>query len=150
MHRVADAGNYYLGIEPVIVEYLLDLPDDFGNLDKEIEVTSFNHAWENERLRYYIAKGCPEILGEDEGTTFWKDIVSLQLQESSNEYEARVKENPEHKELTMIERSEGAIRWWTKTGVGDFTRVIMDDNKILYRFDSCITHEVLKDLNDQK
>ncbi|MFX0096014.1 MAG: hypothetical protein ACFFBD_30020, partial [Candidatus Hodarchaeota archaeon] len=33
-------------------------------------------------------------------------------------------------------------------GLGDFTAAILDDNMILYRFDSCLTHEALKDLND--
>ncbi len=128
----------------------LELPNDFGNLDQDIEVTSFNHAKENERLRYYIAKGCPELLGEDEGAKFWKDIISLMLRDEKQKYETKVKENPERKESSMIERSDGSIRWWSEIGLGNFTRVIMDDHKILYRFDRCITHEVLKDLKDQK
>jgi hypothetical protein len=128
----------------------LELPNDFGNLDQEIEVTSFNHARENERLRYYLAKGCPDILGEDEGVEFWKDIISLMLRDERIDYEAKVKENPKAEDITPIELSERSIKWWNKISIGDFTRVIFDDHKILYRFDKCITPEVLKDLNDPK
>jgi len=128
----------------------LEISNDLRDLEREIEVTSFNHARENERLQYYIAKACPEILGEEDGTKFWKDIVALRLRDEKQEYEARMKENPERMERSVLEISKGAIKWWKETGVGDFTRVIFDDHKILYRFDKCITPEVLKELNDPK
>jgi hypothetical protein len=48
----------------------------------------------------------------------------------------------------MIERSDRAIKRWTETGLGNFTRVIFDNHKILYKFDKCMTPEVLKELND--
>ena len=130
--------------------FQLEIPSELGNLDREIEVYSFNHARENERLRYYLAKACPDILGREQGIEFWKRIVTLTLRDARVEFESREKERIKSgkNEICMIEGSDGAIKWWIETGVGDFTRAILDDHKILYRFDKCITPEVLKDLDD--
>ena len=128
----------------------LKIPMDLEHLDKEIEVTSFNDACENERLMYYLAKAGADVLGNKEGIEFWKKVVALRLRDDRIEYEKIIKERERtgQKGPTMIENSDGAIKRWTSIGLGDFTRCIMDDHKILYRFDKCVTHEVLKDLND--
>ncbi|MHA2236351.1 MAG: hypothetical protein ACXABH_13545, partial [Candidatus Thorarchaeota archaeon] len=80
----------------------------------------------------------------------WKAIVSLRLRDQNNEYEKRVEKRKKSgaKEISMRENSDSAIQRWTETGLGEFTRVFLDEHKVLYRFDKCITPEVLKDLND--
>jgi len=128
----------------------LKIPIVLEHLDKEIEITSFNDACENERLMYYLAKAGADVLGDKEGIDFWKKVVALRLRDERIEYDKIIKEREKtgEKGPTMIGNSDGAIKRWISIGLGDFTRAIMDDHKILYRFDKCVTHEVLKDLND--
>ncbi len=132
------------------VFYHLKIPIELDDLDKEIEVTGFNDACENERIMYYMAKAGADVVGKDEGIEFWKKVVGLRLTGYRMEYENLVKEGKleGQKEITMTERSNRSIKRWSAIGLGNFTRKIMDDHKILYRFDKCVTHEVLKDLND--
>lgn len=128
----------------------LEIPIELENLEQEIEIPSFNHFRENERLRYYLAKACPDILGEEKGIEFWKDIVTLMLRDERVDYEVRMatQETSGEKEISMIDRSDETIKHWTDAGLADFTRAILDDHKILYRFDKCLIPEVLKDLKD--
>ncbi|MGY5872960.1 MAG: hypothetical protein RTV72_11985 [Candidatus Thorarchaeota archaeon] len=143
--------NHELAI--LVTKYVfhhLKIHMELDDLDKEIEVTGFNYACENERIMYYMAKAGADVLGIDNGIEFWKKIVGLRLTGYRMEYEKLVKEGKldGSKEITMIERSDRSIKQWSTIGLGNFTRKIMDDHKILYRFDKCVTHEVLKDLND--
>ena len=48
----------------------------------------------------------------------------------------------------MHETHKNAVNYWCEIGLADFASCVLDDYKIVYRFDSCITHEALKDLND--
>lgn len=141
------------GLTILITQYVfyhLKIPLELKRFDKEIVVTSFNDACENERLMYYLAKAGADVVGVEEGIEFWKKVVALRLRDDKIKYEMKIKEREKSGEKgpTMIEISEGSIKRWTEIGLGDFTRIIMDDHKILYRFDKCVTHEVLKDLND--
>jgi hypothetical protein len=130
--------------------YHLKIPMKLGDFEREIEVTSFNHACENERIMYYLARAGSDVVGEKEGIEFWKKVVTLRLRDENARYEERIRElvKSGKKPSTMIERSDSAIKYWTEIGLGDFTRLVIDENKIHYRFDKCVTHEVLKDLND--
>jgi len=143
--------NHKLAI--LVTEYMfyhLKLPMKFDDLEAQIEVTSFNDALENERIRYYLARAGSDVVGEEEGIELWKKVVSLRLRDDNAEIEKKIEEflNSGKKPRSMIERSDSDIKQWTDIGLGNFTRLIMDDHKILYRFDKCMTYEVLKDLND--
>ena len=130
--------------------YHLKIPMKLNDLTREIEVASFNDALENERIRYYLARSGSDIFGEEGGIEFWKKVVALRLRDDRVKYEERFKEQEKSgkKPDTMIENSDWSIERWIEIGLGDFTRMIMDEHKIHYRFDKCITHEVLKDLED--
>ncbi|MBE0525653.1 MAG: L-2-amino-thiazoline-4-carboxylic acid hydrolase [Candidatus Thorarchaeota archaeon] len=123
---------------------------ELDDLDRETEVTGFNDACESERIMYYLAKAGADVVGDENSIEFWKKVVALRLRNDRIEYEKQIKEREKagKKPITMIENSNRSIKRWTEIGLGDFTRMIMDDHKILYRFDRCVTHEVLKDLND--
>jgi len=130
--------------------YHLKIPMKLDDLNREIEVTSFNDALENERIRYYLARAGSDVVGEEEGIELWKKVVSLRLRDDNAKLEERIEEllNSGKKPVSMIERSDSSIKQWIDIGLGNFTRLIMDDHKIHYRFDKCMTYEVLKDLND--
>jgi len=141
------------GLTILITQYVfyhLKIPMKLERFDKKIEVTSFNDARENERIMYYLSKAGADLLGHKEGIAFWKKVVALRLRSDRIEYERITKDREKtgEKGPTMIEISERSIKRWTEIGLGDFTRIIMDDHKILYRFDKRVTHEVLKDLHD--
>ena len=132
------------------VFYHLKIPMELDDFEKETQVTGFNDACESERIMYYLAKASADVVGDENGIAFWKKVVALRLRDDRIEYEKQIKEREKtgKKPITMVENSNRSIKRWTEIGLGDFTRMIMDDNKILYRFDRCVTHEVLKDLND--
>ncbi|MFW9793679.1 MAG: hypothetical protein ACFFEE_05230 [Candidatus Thorarchaeota archaeon] len=137
----------------LIVSYFLhelEIEIDFEDIDSNIEVSSFNDVRELRRLGYYLAKSCADILGHEKGVEFWKKIVALQHRDWKLGVEAAMKEqaNSELKKVTMSQRSEGMIKNWIDYGLADFARLIIDDNKVHFRFDSCLTPATMKELND--
>ncbi len=139
----------------LVVDYFLhelEIEPDFKNLDENIEVFSFNDIRELRRLSYYLAKSCSDIVEEEEGVDFWKRIVSLQHRDLKAEIEAALKEQEKSgaAEITVKERSDQMVKNWVDYGLVDFARVIMDEHKVLFRFDRCLTPEAMKELNDPK
>ncbi len=128
----------------------LELPRDYQLEVEEIEVLSLNHIKSLERLSYHRTKACADILGDEKGIHLWKGVVSRQLEDERIEYEKAIQEIVKQgkKLSTSTEIRERDIKRWTEIGLGDFTVAIFDDDKVLYRFDRCLTHEALKDLDD--
>ncbi|MHA1935888.1 MAG: hypothetical protein ACW97A_11445 [Candidatus Thorarchaeota archaeon] len=145
-------GNYYdlfnLVLQFVCME--LGLPEDFTPSNDEIEVFSLNDARALERLPYHEVKSCADVLGDKRGIKLWKKMIGLRLRDQRIEYEAMTKAIQEKGENrpTMAERRDSSIKRWIKIGLANFTVAVFDENKALYRFDKCHTHEALKDLND--
>jgi hypothetical protein len=128
----------------------LDLPEGFQLGPDKVEVASLNYFRSFRRPAYHRAKSCADVLGDEQGVRLWKEIVARVLRDAKIKHErdkqeriAQVQDEP-----TFVEMRERSIKAWTETGMGDFTLAILDDDKILYRFDSCLTHEALKDLDD--
>ncbi|MFX0067166.1 MAG: L-2-amino-thiazoline-4-carboxylic acid hydrolase [Candidatus Hermodarchaeota archaeon] len=143
----------HLDLQILILQFLskqLDLPKDFQLGSEKIEVLSLNYIKSFRRLSYYYVKAFADVLGNEQGTQLWKKVVALQLKDARIKYEKARQEKIEQdkEDPTTLEMGEQQIKAWTKIGLGNFTVAIFDDNKILYRFDSCLTHEALKDLND--
>ncbi|MFW9870594.1 MAG: hypothetical protein ACFFEL_13290, partial [Candidatus Thorarchaeota archaeon] len=135
----------------LVVDYFLqelEIDTDFKDLDENIEVFSFNDIRELRRLSYYLAKSCSDVVGEEESVSFWKRIVSLQHRDLKAEVEAALKEQEKSGavEITVSERSDQMVKNWVDYGLVDFARVIMDEHKVLFRFDKCLTPEAMKDL----
>lgn len=127
--------------------HTLNVHSDFENLEEEIEVTSFNDVREFRHLGYYLAKSCADIMGNEEGISFWKRIVALQHRDHKKKVESAMK-SKEAPELTMKERGDKYVKSWIDYGLADFARLDIDDHKVLFRFDICLTPEAMKDLND--
>ena len=51
-------------------------------------------------------------------------------------------------DMTMKEKGDRMVKTWIDFGLADFARLDIDDHKVLFRFDSCLTPEAMKDLND--
>jgi hypothetical protein len=128
----------------------LDLPKGFQLGPDKIKVASLNYFRSFRRPSYHRAKSCADVLGDERGVRLWKEIVARVLQEAKIQYEQDRQERiaQGQDEPTLAEARESSIKAWTESGMGDFTLAIFDDDKILYRFDSCLTHEALKDLDD--
>ena len=108
----------------------------------ETEILSINRIKAHEVLSYYRLKALVDILGIEQAVPLWKEIVAFRI--ISNQEKRQSNEE----EQSMKEDFERAVEIWTKIGMVDFTRAIFDENKYLFRFDSCFVHEVLKDFND--
>jgi len=128
----------------------LDLPADHKPGPEEIEVLSLNDSRVGRRLSYHRVKALVDLLGREEGIPLYKEIVSRILAAEGVERERIKKERLEkgEKEISSAENVERAVKAWTDYGLADFTVAVIDDHKVLYRFDSCLTHEALKDFND--
>ncbi|MFW9991734.1 MAG: L-2-amino-thiazoline-4-carboxylic acid hydrolase [Candidatus Odinarchaeota archaeon] len=128
----------------------LNLPEGFQPGSEEIDVTSLNNVKASERLSYHAIKALAEVLGDEQGIQTWKKIIGRRLNDENSDYKKRLQEKLEKGEKlsSPAELREQAIKIWTEMGLADFTRAIFDDHKVLYRFDRCLTHEALKELND--
>ena len=128
----------------LVIRYMamkLSIPKDTKIPSKIAEFTTLNRAMAMEGMNYYRVKAFEDILGKEEGIKLYTDILKLIVKEMKSKEEINEKD-------TVKSRGERAINWWCKTGVGDFTFILYDENKIIYRFDRCVTHEALKHHND--
>ncbi|MHA1907813.1 MAG: hypothetical protein ACW98Y_11005 [Candidatus Thorarchaeota archaeon] len=129
---------------------MLQLPLDRRPTDEEVKVFSLDNAKAHERLSYYFVKSMIDILGERAGVELWKDVVGLRLRDEHIDYEKSVQEKLDRGERlsTLFEINERAMKRWDSIGLGNYVYAQLDENKVLFRFDKCHTHEVLKDLKD--
>lgn len=124
----------------------LALPNDYQPKSEIVEVTILNRAKTEERLSYHKVKAFVDLLGRDEGVQLYSGILGLIIKEE-REREMNSK-NESYTNPSILKSREASIRRWCKEGIADFTVAFDDDYKTFYRFDRCVTHEALKDLND--
>ena len=108
----------------------------------ETEILSINRVKAQGVLSYYRFKALVDILGMERAVPLWKEIVAFRIISNREKRQTNVEKQ------SIKENLERAVEIWSKIGMADFTRAIFDENKYLFRFDSCFTHEVLKDFND--
>jgi hypothetical protein len=126
------------------VASILELPSDYKSSTKELEVLGLSRARAYDLLSYYRVKALVNVLGKKEGTSLFQEILSRIV---SMEKDERVVPSKKRK-LMFMEGERQTIESFVKREIGDFTVAFLDDHRTLYRFDRCVTHEILKDLND--
>lgn len=125
---------------------LLELPKDLNSTEEKIEIRYFNVRKASCRLSYYRVKAIEDILGKEEATNLYKEIVGCLIKEQKEQNPPERHKDP--RTVTRIDSRERILKRYRELGIGDFTLVIYDDFKEFYKFDRCVVHEVLKDLND--
>ena len=105
--------------------------------DEKIMVASLNYTKSFRRLGYHRVKALAELL--DDGVEVYKEIVARNLRAAR----ANLKDG-----TLAVEMMPNAIRNWTNSGLGDFTVAVLDDHRVLYRFDKCLVPEAMRDFND--
>lgn len=125
---------------------LLELPEGLSSAEKEIEIPCLNIRKASSHLSYYRVKAIEDLLGKDEATKLYKEIVKYLIQERKEQNPPEIPEDP--RKVTRIDSRERVLKQYRELGVGDFTIAIFDDYKELYKFDKCIAHEVLKGFED--
>lgn len=148
-----DHLNPHPELRDAIILYVfnhLDLPKPPQSGSEEIGVRSLNTTKAYERLSYHQAKTIADLLGNEKAVPLWKRVVAKKLEAKKIEYEKRQREREEKGETipSLTEVREGAIKRWTEIGLGDFVACVFDEHSEVFRFDCCITHEALKDLED--
>lgn len=126
-------------IQFICVQYQLP-----ANADLElgmIEVESMGITKAMRRLSYYRVKAFIDVLGEEQGIQLYKQILAFLSKE------IRLK-NKEDEKVTVVSKNKDQLKAWKDFGLADFTFTYIDKDQIIYRFDKCIVHEALKDLND--
>ena len=119
----------------------LTIPKDTKIKYKKTEFTNLNRAKAMEGLSYFRVKAFEDILGKEEGIKLYSKILGLIVKEMKKTQKINEKD-------TVKSRNERAAKRWCEEGVGDFTFILYDENKVIYRFDRCVTHEALKHHND--
>ena len=152
MQGLPHLGNHS-DLQDLIIRVIckhLDLPSHHKPGPEEIEVTSLNDAKAARRISYHRVKTLVDLLGREEGIPLYKEMVNWILVAERVKRERNRKERPEkgEKEISSAENVERAVKAWTDYGLADFTVAVIDEHMVLYRFDSCLTHEALKDFND--
>ncbi len=143
----------YPGLRVAVFQFTsfhLNLRQDRRPVDEEIDVYSLDNAKAYERLSYYLTKATIDVLGKKDGISLWKKMVGLRLRKENEDYEKELKKKIDNNEplSTMQETNDGAMKRWNRIGLGNYVIAKLDENKTLFRFDKCHTHEALKDLND--
>ncbi|MBY8994623.1 MAG: L-2-amino-thiazoline-4-carboxylic acid hydrolase [Candidatus Heimdallarchaeota archaeon] len=141
--------NKYPELEKTISAFiwkLLELPEGLNTTEKEIEIRYFNVRKASSHLSYYRVKAIEDIFGKEEANQLYKKIVGYLIEEQKEQNPPEIHDNP--RKVTRINSRERIMKQYRELGVGDFTIVIYDDFKELYKFDRCIVHEVLKEFND--
>ncbi len=124
----------------------INLPHSYKSEQGEIELTYFDRIKAGERIAYYLVRILADIYGKEEGTKIYKQIVPYLVKERKSQDTEEKPSDP--KTVTILDSNKRSIESWCKIGLADFSFCIFDDHKIVYRFDSCLTPEALKDFND--
>ncbi|MCG3227590.1 MAG: hypothetical protein H7645_11790 [Candidatus Heimdallarchaeota archaeon] len=124
----------------------LKLPNNYNSEQGEIELMYFDWIKSGERLSYHRVKTFVELYGEEIGTEIYKQIIPDIIKELKSRYKREQPDDP--KSQTILVSNKRSIESWCRIGLVDFAFCIFDDHKIVYRFDSCLTPEALKDFND--
>ncbi|NHJ49063.1 MAG: hypothetical protein FK733_14850 [Asgard group archaeon] len=108
---------------------------------KKYIVYGLNESKAFRRISYHRVKSFVEMLGKEDGIELHTKILSAMIKELTKKY-------PQQDDIKILESREKAHKSWCGIGMADFTYCILDDQSVVYRFDSCFAHEALKDFND--
>jgi hypothetical protein len=136
-------------LEKLIFLYIcktLKLPSNYASDQGEIELGYIDWFKALRRIPYYLVRTLTETYGKEKGIEIYKQIVPIFLKELKSKNESEKPEDP--KSVNILDMNKKQVEAWCEYGMADFALCIFDDYKVVYRFDSCLTHEVLKEFND--
>ena len=144
-----DLLQNYPDLEKLIFHYTcktLEIPDEYRSNQGEIELGFFDWIKVLRRIPYFLVRVIADIYGQEKGVEIYKEIVPLHLAELKSKGKREEPEDP--KSVNILDFNERQKKAWCECGLADFSLCIFDDFKIVYRFDSCLTPEALKEFND--
>jgi len=124
----------------------LEIPEDYTPEQGEIELLFFNRIKAVETVTYHIVKSFTDVYGREDGIELYKELVPYFVRDMKKKNPEKLPEDPKTK--TVHEMVEGAIKSWCDIGMADFAYCILDDYRVIYRFDKCMIPEVLRKYND--
>ncbi len=136
-------------LEKLIFLYIcktLRLPGSYASVQGEIELSFIDWFKALRRIPYYLVRTLADTYGKEKGIEIYKQIVPYYLKELKSKNENEKPEDP--KSVKILDMNKKQTEAWCECGMADFALCIFDDYKVVYRFDSCLTHEVLKEFND--
>jgi hypothetical protein len=139
LEDLPDISGYPDLVESIVLFTCMQLGIKEGNLDGKVEVTSLMYTKSFRRLGYHRVKALVELLGVEEGVPVYKEIVARKLRADRATLDDKT---------SALETMPQAVKNWTNIGLADFTVAVIDDHRVLYRFDSCLVPESLRDFND--
>ena len=137
------------GLTRAIIKFVchtLALPTNYHPEEGDILMFYSNIFKARERLSYHRVKTLVELLGNEKGSEIYKKIVPELIKDMKKS--STIDKTKDPQEITLDEQRENAIKTWCKIGLVDFTVAVLDDYKVLYRFDKCGVHEALKEFSD--
>lgn len=137
--------NHYPDIIDLIIQLVckhMNTPKDYHPEQGMFELLEMDYHRAFMLWRFYRVKAFIDVLGREKGIEFWKKIVVKFADHS-------LKNSDERKPINEI--AEGWIKFGNEnidTKQMDFTVVVFDENRVLFKIDSCCIHGCLKYLND--
>ncbi len=136
-------------LEKLVFYYIcktIKLPENYSSDQGEIELGYFNRIKALERVSYFVVRTFVDTYGKEIGTAIYKEIVPYLLEDMRSRDTSEKPEDP--KTVTILDPHKRNLDSWCKSGLADFSYHIFDDYKVVYRFDSCLTPEALKEFDD--
>ncbi len=108
---------------------------------KKFIVYGLNQSMAFRRISYHSVKSFSEMIGKEEGIKLYTKILTRIIEDAN-------KKNPQKSDISVTKRRKNAIKSWCEIGMADFTCCVLDEHKIIFRFNNYFAHEALKDFND--
>ena len=139
-------------LEKIVFQFIcktLQLPSDYTADMGEVELLSYDSVKVGQHVSYYCVKTFVDVYGRDEGTAIYKQIVPKLVKEIKANIDSERSKPEDPKAETILDMHKRNVKEWCKNGLVDFSVSILDDYKIIYRFDRCLIPEVLKEFKDR-
>ena len=136
-------------LEKLIFHYIcktIKLPNNYTSDQGEIELGYLDRIKALERTSYFLVRTLADTYGKELGTEIYKEIVPYLLEDMRSRDTSEKPEDP--KTVKVLDSHERCLDSWCKSGLADFSYCLFDDYKVVYRFDSCLTPEALKEFDD--
>ena len=128
------------------IVHSLALPTEYNPEEGEVHIIYSNAINVTNVFSYHRVKTLVELLGKNHGSKLYKKIVPDLVKHAKQN--SNINETTDPGKLTLDDHRKSSIETWCRIGLADFTVVVFDDYKVLYRFDKCGVHEALKKFAD--
>ncbi len=124
----------------LIMKYI-PLEKGYSLTEERVGIRYHDYLHAKHMLLYYRINALVEILGRESGIQFYKDFVQYWGKELAKKEQTTTK----YEELR-----KSAVKFWKDSNAFEFGVTDIDERAFLAKFDRCVWHESMKDVDDQE